>query len=455
MSGRRVRPGLVALALGTLVVAIGSEWAVRRAALSVPLRTELRCDAPPILPAPAIGAESGASTITALYERHPTLGWVPTPESHHAPATGRIPPPAKPWIGLFGDGSLAGPLDLPGGPIPEQLARKLDRPVVSYAVSGHDLQRIVARYRDTLDRLASRNQSPDTTLIAFRVDALERLAEPPEAAGSLLDRSRLVALLRAGWDDRSSDEKEPGEALDCYREPDPVRLRNLLGELRRAAEQSGAELIVSLHPPAVPEAADARYRALLHRELDDQNIHRIDAWAPAAEHGPHERITFATKQLETRLATRADYVWGDRVGFGKQEEVSAYRTAGFREPGADFRWMMSRVAKIELSPPSTDGGIIGEVELAYAMTFDEDTRELVLRVGEVAVGRWPLNRLRRRLRDSFFIDEGLAATRPLAFRFELESLRSPKEIGIGENEKKYGAAVRSLTLRPDARNLAP
>ena len=45
-----------------------------------------------------------------------------------------------------------------------------------------------------------------------------------------------------------------------------------LGQVRvelGGGEDSDAELVISLHPPAVPEAADMRYRELLQRELDD------------------------------------------------------------------------------------------------------------------------------------------------------------------------------------------
>jgi hypothetical protein len=83
------------------------------------------------------------------------------------------------------------------------------------------------------------------------------------------------------------------------------------------------------------------------------------------------------------------------------------------------------------------------------MTLEDDDRELVLRVGRVAVARWPLRRIRTRMRDTFFIDEGIAATRPLEFRFELNSLRTANELGLGRGKTKLGFSIASLTLQPE------
>lgn len=437
-----LRAWLLALLLAAVAAGVVSEWAARRIGAPLPAHSRSRCTV--LRPAPAIGAESGASAITADYERHSTLGWVPTERSPHHPDTTRIPRDGSDWIALFGDASITGSSGLPDGALAARLGAALATPVVSYAVAGHGIERIVARYGETL---ATLDPGPRTTLVGFRVDAIERLADAPPSDRPR--RSHLLDLVRAQWTQQPPDAAELRDTRACVHEPNRLRLQNLLAELRTTAEQRGVELVVSLHAPAAPGPEHTQYLELLRHELDALGVHRIDAWDPDTGRGTREQITFAASQLERRLERAADYAWGTRIGFGKQESVERHRLSGFSRPMDTHRWMTSRLARLDLSPPPTAGGIVATIRFQRAMTFEGDTRELVLRVGRVAVGRWPLRRLRRSLQDTFYIDEGLAATRPLEFRFELESLRSAHELGVGNSKRKIGVAIASLTLQPE------
>jgi len=438
----RRRPWVLLLLLAALAAALVSEWAARRIGGPLPAHNRPRCAI--VRPAPAIGAESGASTITADYERHPTLGWVPTERSPHHPDTARIPRDGGDWIALFGDASITGASGLPDGALAARLGPSLTTPVVSYAVAGHGLEHIVARYADTL---ATVDSTPRTTLVGFRVDAIERLADTPPSEPP--PRSHLLGLIRARWTQQPSGAPDHDDTRDCVHEPNRLQLRNLLTELRATAEQRGVELVVSLHAPAAPGPEHMQYLELLHHELDALNIHRIDAWDANTARGTREQSAFAAAQLERRLEHAADYIWGKRIGFGKREGAEHHGLSGFSGPHDAYRWMTSRVAWLDLSPPPSAGGIVATIEFRRAMTFEGDPRELVLRVGRVAVGRWPLRQLRKNLEDSFYIDEGLAAVRPLEFRFELESLRSAHELGIGKSKRKIGVAIAALTLAPE------
>ena len=437
-----VRPWLLVLLLAAVATGVVSEWAARRVATPLPAVHPARCAI--ARPAPAIGAESGASAITADYERHPTLGWVPTSRSPHYPDTARIPRDGRDWIALFGDASLAGSSDLPGGTLSAQLDAALAAPVVSYAVVGHGIERIVARYSETLSQL---DPAPRTTLVGFRVDAVERLAKP--AASRARQRSSLLELAHALWTQQPPTAAGPDDASGCLDEPDRLRLHNLLAELSAAAGDRGVELVVSLHSPAVPRPQHAKYLELLRSELDALAVHHIDAWQPDTARGAREQIAFAASQLERRLERAADYTWGTPIGFGKQGGAERYRLSGFHRPEKTHRWTTNRVARLEISPPPSSGGIVATIQFQRAMTLEDDDRELVLRVGRVAVARWPLRRIRTRMRDTFFIDEGIAATRPLEFRFELNSLRTANELGLGRGKTKLGFSIASLTLQPE------
>jgi hypothetical protein len=442
MSERRARPWLIVLLLVAIAAGTLGEWTARRLASSAPDAAQATCRAG--MPSPAIGAEPGASSITRHYQRHPTLGWVPGESSPHHPDTSRIPGGGGEWIALFGDGSVAGAPDLPGGPLPVRLDAALEAPVVSYAVAGHGLDRIAARFVETI---SSVEPSPRTALVGFRVDAIERAARSGTSDRGWLSRSRLLELVLAKL---SPPSEEHAESLgDCVQEPDLLKLREHLRELRVVADEHDVELIVSLHAPAAPGSQHARELELLESELDQLAIHRLAAWDPEAKRGARARLDFSAQRLVQRLESRADYVWGTPIGFGKGEAIERYRRTGLGQPNEDSRWMLDPVAQVEISPPSSPGGIIADIEFSRAVTFEDDKRELVLRIGRVAVGRWPLWRLRKRWHDTFYIDEGIAAGRPLDFRFEVAFLRSPHELGRSDNKTQYGVAITSLTLKPE------
>jgi len=429
------------LALGTALLALGAEWAARQPALGGPSAPHAACR--PAIPDPAIGAEAGASIVTRDYRRHPTLGWVPGPRSPHHPRSERIPLDGSPWIALFGDGAVTNSPFLPGGSLPEKLSTSLDLPVVSYAVAGHDLARIVER---TTTTLAQQQPPPRTALVGFRADVVEHLASAGRVNEAHTWRSHLLARLQ-GVDPANET------ATPCEGTIDRERVVALLGELQAAARAQGTELVVALLPPAAPRPNQRGYRDLLLDILDDLAIHSVSLWQlddPVAARGQTEQ---AARVLRERLAHRADYYWGTPIAFGEGGNAERYHLAGFSAGRKHGRWTVEPTAHLEVSPPAHPNGILAEVRFNNAVANDVDDRQLVVRVGEVAVARWPIARLRKRLQETFFLDAGIAAERPLTIRFELASLKSPRETGRGKNPRKLGVLIDSLTLRPDRQSL--
>ena len=428
------------LALGTVVLALAAEWAARQPALGGASSRPLACR--PTNPAPAIGAEAGASIITRDYQRHPTLGWIPGPASPHRPRTENIPSDGSPWIAVFGDGSVADSPSLPGGSLPEKLNASLELPVVSYAVAGHDLARIVERATTTFRQ---QQPAPRTALVGFRTAVIEAPSSTAPANHSDAWRSHLIDRLRG--DDASAS----GRAL-CEQTIERERILTLLRELDGAARAQGTELIVAVFPAAAPRPDQEGYSDLLAGALDDLAIHSVSLGFPTEPITAREQTARAASALRERLAHRADYYWGTPITFGKAGNAERYQLSGFSAPREGGRWTTEPTARLEVSPPAHPGGILAEVEFADAVASKADARQLVVRVGEIAVARWPITQLRKRGQDTFFLDAGIAAVRPLEIRFELESLKSLEEVGRGKHRRKLGVLIKSLTLRPDRRS---
>jgi len=436
MSKLALKPWHIALVLTAVAAAAVSEWAVRSEIASTAGQTHCRV----AQPMPAIGSEPGASTVTANYERHAELGWIPTRRSPHYPETDRIPRSGAPWVALFGDGAVAGPVGLEGGALPERISASLDVPVVSFAVAGHDLDKIAARLAATL---SAAPHPPRTTLVGFRVDAIAGFAK------LVPDPSDTEAPIRLGpWLARLGLPTESAPSA-CVRDLDRGQVRSWLLGLVKTADASGAELVVSLHAPAAPDDEDLAFQRALHEELDELAIHYVDTWQPDAALTARDQIENAAQQLAVRLQYPANYVWGSRISFERDGNLDHFPTSGFGYPTRRWSWMKERVATVAVAPPAGDNAIVAEVEFGKPATIDDDPRELVIRIGEVAVGRWAVSSLRKRRKDSFFIDEGIAVQRPLELRFEIDGLKSPRELGIREDDRLLGVPVVSLTLRPE------
>lgn len=434
--------GLLLAAAGVALVA---EWAARQWAPGLPSRDYATCR--PAIPAPAIGAEAGASVVTRDYERHPTLGWVPGPRSPHHPQTQRIPRDGTAWVALFGDGSVADSPFLPSGSLPEKLARRSALPVVSYAVAGHSLARIVERTSTTLGALRA---SPRTIVVGFRADIVEHLTNPRLASTPGPWRSHLIDRVRVRLAPDTRDESPP----PCEREIDHALLASLLNELQTAADKRGSELVVAVLPPAARGPDHVRYHELLMSALSELAIHAVAVWNPVEQRSARDRADRAAAALAKRLEVRADYYWATPIEFGKGGNLDRYSPTGFSRPGGRIRWMREPTAQLSVSPPPHAGGILVDIHFNRSIATKGDARELVFRIGEIAVARWPMSRLQRPLEDTFFIDHGLAATRPLDFRIELAPLLSAREVGISDSPRKIGAAIISLTLHPEARHEA-
>lgn len=443
---RSARPPLrrfLGVAFGALLLALAAEWTLRENGATSPPLGPSACRT--TLPSPAIGEEAGASLVTRDYQRHPSLGWVPGPHSSHRPQTERIPRDDAPWVAVFGDGSVTHDPSRPGGSLPGKLGDALQVPVLSYAVAGHSLARIVERTTETLEAL---EHPPRTVVVGFRADIVEQLSPSVHPSSSEPFRSRLLETLTS----LSARTPASTATVDCEQYVERSLIVTLLQELQAVTEGT-SELIIAILPPAVPGPEHHGNRALLTGVLSELAIHSALLWDPESNVNARGQVAHAAAAMADRLAHPTDYYWGLPIDFGQDGNAESYQPAGFRRPDKRSRWTTQPTAHLRVSPPPTAGGILVDVDFTNAIATEGDTRELVVRVGGVAVGRWPMARLRKHLRDTFFLDAGLATARPLEFQFELEPLYSPRDIGLNQDPTPLGVAISSLTLRPDTTNV--
>jgi hypothetical protein len=411
--------------------------------------------------------EHPASASPDASVAHESLGWIPAPDSAHYPDESAIPAESseRPWIALFGS-----------APVADLRARLAPRiapvPVVDFQVPGHGLDQIYLRFEEVLGR----TPAPRTAVVALRTDDLDSVIQTLSAApkphfvvgseglelrglpipgsfeaweqrrGTAL-RSLLFSLARTYLSEALDDER--GFYTECRRAEKEVLARALLAALRASADARGIELVFALHESPAAGQRPSWRSGFLQSELDTLGVDALDVRRMLREEGGQSSgVDLLAERLEQRLAQVSDYAWGTRIDLGLGGNADPYLGEGWARLRGNYRWTAAPSATLRISPPAAPGGILAEIVFLDAVASADDTRDVVVRAGGVAIGRIPIHKLiLKRWKEVLHLDAGLAATRPLQLSFEVEPLLTPEQVGRSADRRQLGVAVAALTLR--------
>ncbi len=176
-----------------------------------------------------------------------------------------------------------------------------------------------------------------------------------------------------------------------------------------------------------------------------------DAISPqAAGSGEDVRqLAFAIKSLTLSESKGQEvYRWGQAIEFGTRGNSNAYQKAGWASPEEGINWSDGGRSELlfHVAPPRASVSL--EIfAKAFIAPGKVDSQRLRVIVNDRLVGELRLSQ--PQFQDLVFeipttVFEGFEAT---VVRLETPDAKSPKEIGIGSDERRLGIAVRTVRLR--------
>lgn len=410
------------------------------------------------------------------------LGWAPVPRP--GTRSGSAPPAGR--LALFGDSFLAGvPPCGPEDRIPALLAAALPEwEVIDRAAPGYGPDQMYLSLVELVQDPATR---PDVCIVGLLLDDMDRVIEEfrdapkphfeLDEAGLLLQGvpvpsteealrrepphipSYLVALLRTKWT-VWGDHGAPWESR-CRASEKVLLSRSLLEHMVRVCDLYGTTIRFLIFYPQPDLAArtwrEQQLQAMLtslgrpvvdtRRSLTGRDASEL-YFAPPNQH-PNDianRLVAAQILEEMGLAPRAADPMA--ISFGAQGNSLRFVREGWHVAQEEYTFTSKTRSSLEVQG-EPGRAYHARLRLGQVVARPGDRRVLTISAGGAMVGRWPMDSLLAKGTDQTLeFDVRAEATGRIRVTLDLPWLLRVADIGVRNDARSMGVAVRSLELEP-------